>query len=54
MSTGVAGTGRGVGDRVRHQVHGDFGQSFHQRRGVLLHPRERHQSKNGEKDCKFI
>ena len=51
--SGFARTRRRVGHRVRHQVHGDLCQSIHQCRGVLLHTRPRHQSKNGKENCKF-
>ena len=51
---GVAGAWRGVSDRVRDQVHGDVCQSLHQCGRIIFQPCKRHQSKNGEKDCKFV
>ena len=46
--SGVQRAGRGVGDRVRNQVHGDISEGVHKRGGGLLHPGEGYQGQDGK------
>ena len=48
VSSGVQRAGRGVGHRVRNQVHGDISKGVHKRGGGLLHSREGYQGQDGE------